>query len=210
MAEEPIRTLEIERKYDVEAGTPLPAWTNIRLIASVGEAEPRELDARYLDTAGRDLARSGIALRRRSGGPDEGWHVKISTLEGKREVRWPLDADPLDTDPVVPEAILAALAQLSPGPFLPIARIRNSRTAYSLRDAAGNEVAEFVDDRVRAVNIATGGQDEWREWEVELGPAAPVDAIGREIFFAEVDAAVAAVGGNFSASGSKLGRALSA
>ncbi|MFP3786313.1 hypothetical protein, partial [Burkholderia sp. SIMBA_024] len=65
-----------------------------------------------------------------------------------------------------------------------------------------------VDDRVRATDLRGGVQREWREWEMELGPAAPADAAGREVFFAAVERAVRAAGGRDSASGSKLARAL--
>ena len=86
--------------------------------------------------------------------------------------------------------------------------MRNDRTAYALTDADGSVVAEFVDDRVRARDERSGTETEWREWEVELGPAAPADNAGRAAFFAAVDAAVTAAGGRPAASESKLGRAL--
>ena len=40
------------------------------------------LDAVYFDTPGKDLARNRITLRRRTGGPDAGWHLKLP--EGTR------------------------------------------------------------------------------------------------------------------------------
>jgi hypothetical protein len=88
-----------------------------------------------------------------------------------------------------------------------LARIRNRRTAYALRDAAGEVIAEVVDDCVRARDERTGAESSWREWEIELGPAAPAD---HAAFFAAADALVAAVGGRVAASDSKLARALSA
>ncbi len=202
--------VEIESKYDVDDETPLPDWAALPGVTRVGEPEPRDLDARYLDTADADLARAGIAVRRRTGGPDEGWHIK-GPVEGagRTERQWPLegDIDP-DADPVVPEAIQDAVASVAAPPFTPLARVRNHRTAYSLLDAAGNEVAEFVDDRVRARDERRGVESVWREWEVELGPAGPTDDDARAAFFAAVDAAVFAAGGRHAASGSKLARAL--
>ena len=76
---EPSRTLEVERKYDVDDDTPLPDWGVIPGVDAVTDGEARALDARYFDTAGGDLARSGVALRRRTGGPDEGWHCLLYT-----------------------------------------------------------------------------------------------------------------------------------
>jgi len=202
--------VEVESKYDVDDDTPLPDWSGLPGVTRVGEPEPRDLDARYLDTAGADLARAGIAIRRRTGGPDAGWHVK-GPVEGagRTETQWPLegDIDP-DADPIVPGAIQDAVASVAVPPFTPLARLRNHRTAYALLDADGNEVAEFVDDHVRARDERRGVDSAWREWEVELGPAAPADDEARAVFFAAVDAAVFAAGGRPAASGSKLARAL--
>jgi inorganic triphosphatase YgiF len=202
--------VEVEVKYDVDADTPLPDWSQLPGVAAVGEPEPRALDARYLDTADAALARAGVAVRRRRGGPDEGWHVK-GPLEagGRRETQWPLGevADD-DADPVMPAEIQDAVSSLAQPPFTPLARVRNDRTAYALTDAGGGLVAEFVDDRVRARDERRGAESSWREWEIELGPAGPADDAGRAAFFAAVEAAVFAAGGRPAASGSKLARAL--
>lgn len=211
-ATEPTRSLEIERKYDVDAGTPLPDWRALPGIARVGEAEPRALDARYLETADGALARAATALRRRTGGPDAGWHIKQSTPEGKHETHWPLgdtgDAADSGDQPVVPAEIVAALAGIAAPPFLALARIRNARTAYALRDADGGLVAEFVDDRVEATDVRRGVTASWREWELELGSAAPTDPAARAALFAAADELVAQAGGRVAASDSKLARIL--
>ncbi|MBA8816340.1 inorganic triphosphatase YgiF [Microbacterium halimionae] len=201
---EPKRSLEIENTYDVEDSTPLPAWNLLPGVESVGEPEVRELDARYFDTADMALSHARVAIRRRTGGPDAGWHIKASAAEGRHESHWPLDEQDADSA-VVPPAVAAAAGEWAAGEFLPLARIRNSRTAYALCDANGRLVAEVVDDRVSARAERTGVETSWREWEVELGPAAPKDS---DAFFAHVDALVASVGGRAAASDSKLGRAL--
>ena len=103
----------------------------------------------------------------------------------------------------------AALAEIAAPPFVVLARIRNSRTAYELQDAAGGVVAEFVDDHVTALDVRRGISSSWREWELELGPAAPAEAPQRAALFAAADALVTAAGGRVAASESKLGRALS-
>lgn len=200
---EPSRTVEVERKYDVEVATPLPTWDAIAGVDAVTSGELRELDAQYFDTADAALSRSGVALRRRTGGPDEGWHIKGPREgDGRLELGWPLGDE--DT---VPDAVSAAIARWTTEPLTPLARIRNDRTAYLLTGSDG-VVAEFVDDRVRATDLRSGIEREWREWEMELGPAAPADALGREEFFSAVESAIFAVGGRDSASGSKLARAL--
>lgn len=200
---EPSRVIEVEVKYDVDAHTPLPVWSSIPGVRDITPGELRVLDARYFDTADAALSRAGVALRRRTGGPDEGWHVKGPRAgDGRLELGWPLD-----DDGELPEAVDATIAQWTTEPLAPLARIENNRTAYLL---AGHEgvVAEFVDDHVRATDLRSGIRREWREWEMELGPAAPADAAGRQAFFAAVDEAVFAAGGRYAATGSKLARAL--
>jgi hypothetical protein len=205
---EPSRTLEVERKYDVDASTPLPTWTAVPGVDAVTAGELRALDARYFDTAAGDLARAGVALRRRTGGPDAGWHVKGPRQgDGRLELGWPLDAGDESDGDALPQPVADAVARWGTAPFAPIARIENARTAYLLT-GPGGVVAEFVDDHVRATDLRDGTRRAWREWEVELGPAAPADGPGREAFFAAVEHAVVAAGGRESASGSKLARAL--
>ena len=198
---EPTSSLEVERKYDVDDDTPLPDWSALPGVVAVAEAEFRPLDAAYWDTARLDLAQAGMALRRRTGGPDAGWHLKGALVDGGRtELHWPL-GETAD----VPAHVLETLAQWTTQPLLPLARIENERTAYALRDVDGRTVAEFVDDHVHATDLRTGTVRTWREWEIELSAAAPVDVEG---FFAEVERAVRAAGARDAASASKLARAL--
>lgn len=198
---EPSRSVEVELKFDVDDDTPLPDWAGVPAVASVSAPELRELDARYFDTVELALGRAGYAVRRRLGGPDEGWHIKGPRIgHGRTELHWPAG-----DDETVPSALLAAVATVTDAPLLPLARILNTRTAYHLLDVAGAVVAEFVDDRVRAMDERSGTERAWREWEFELGPAAPADPT--EIF-AAAEAAVAAAGGRAAASGSKIARAL--
>lgn len=202
-ADEPSRVVEVERKYDVDADTPLPDWTDLPGVDAVSAGELRELDARYLDTADAELSRAGVALRRRTGGPDAGWHIKGPREgDGRVEIGWPLS----DGDEV-PPTVVDTLARWTTGVLLPLARIENSRTAFHLTGPDG-VVAEFVDDHVRATDLRAGVEREWREWEFELGPAAPADEAGRRALFDAVERAVSAAGGRAAASGSKLARAL--
>jgi len=197
------RSFEVERKYDVDTATPLPVWGAIPGVDAVTSGELRELDARYFDTHDAALAQSGVALRRRTGGPDEGWHIKGPREgDGRLELGWPLG-----DDETIPDAVTAVLARWTTAPLTPLARIVNSRTAYLFTGPAG-VVAEFVDDQVRTTDLRSGAARGWREWEMELGPAAPADEAGRDEFFAAVEAAIFAAGGRHAASGSKLARAL--
>ncbi|MGP6171676.1 CYTH domain-containing protein [Microbacterium sp. A204] len=200
---EPSRTFEIERKYDVGVDTPLPLWEGIPGVTAVTDGELRVLDARYFDTADVALSKAGVALRRRTGGPDAGWHIKGPREgDGRLEIGWPLG-----DDESIPDAVADTLARWSTAPLSPLARIENDRTAYLLTGDSG-VIAEFVDDRVRATDLRQNVEREWREWEVELGPAAPADAAGRDALFTAIEVVVFAAGGRTAASDSKLARAL--
>lgn len=202
MVVDPARSREIELKFDVDADTPLPDWTTLPGIAAVSSGVLRELDAWYYDDAEAALGRSGYALRRRTGGPDEGWHIKgpRGADGGRTELHWPLS---LGDD--VPLDVARHVAAESTGPFSPLARIRNARIAYDLLDADGGVVAEVADDHVSTRDERSGIERSWREWEIELGPAAPAD---HETFFAAVERAALVAGARPAASDSKLARAL--
>ncbi|BDV30367.1 CYTH domain-containing protein [Microbacterium terricola] len=201
--DEPTRSLEVELKFDVDADTPLPDFSGLPGVAAVDAAEVRELDARYFDSADAALARAGSALRRRTGGHDAGWHLKGPRIgAGRVETGWPLG-----DDETIPDAVRTETSAITESELLPLARIRNRRIAYLLRDGAGGVVAEFVDDHVDALDERTGDARSWREWEIELGPAAPAD---HDAFFAAVEAAATAAGARPAASDSKLARALGA
>ena len=89
---------EIERKYDVEAGAALPSLVTMPGVDRVEQRPPVELDAIYLDTDDLALARARITLRRRTGGGDEGWHLKLPARKDvRRELHAPLAIHNLDT-----------------------------------------------------------------------------------------------------------------
>ena len=189
-------------KFDVEVDIAVPDWTRVPGIATVGAAERRALDAVYLDTADAELGRSGYALRRRTGGPDAGWHVKGPRVgAGREELGWPLGDGGIAE---VPAPVRAAIAHITE-PLSPLARIRNDRIAYDLLDTEGGVVAEFVDDHVTARDERAGVDRAWREWEIELGPAAPED---HEPLFAAIGEIARAAGASDASSDSKLARAL--
>lgn len=205
-ADGPVRSIEVERKYDVDDAALEPDWSDLPGVASADLEEVRELDARYLDTAEMHLAQAGYALRRRSGGHDAGWHIKGPAVDGARaETGWPLGPD---ADEDAPPSVRAEVDRLTDAPLQPLARIENTRVPTALRDEDGGLIAEFVDDHVRATDLRSGTVREWREWEIELGPAAPADPDVRESLFAAIEQAVIAAGGRPAASASKLARAL--
>ena len=87
------RHLEVERKFDVGESTVSPSFEGIAAVARVEKAPVQSLDAMYFDTPAHDLARNKVTLRRRTGGTDAGWHLKLpSGPDARTEVRAPLDA----------------------------------------------------------------------------------------------------------------------
>lgn len=221
--------VEIERKYDVGDTTRMPDLTGLKaadvVVASVSDPVEHRLDALYLDSDDLALATRRTALRRRSGGRDAGWHLKTPGDEGRTERQWPLtegggsgsgtrgEAAPRGSsasETAVPGAVADAVAELIGRrvALSPVARIVNRRVAVDLLDDRGSVVAEAVDDHVDADDLRGGVTRSWREWEVELGPAAPGDRASRTALLDAVDARFAEVGVRISRSSSKLARAL--
>ncbi|AXH35721.1 CHAD domain-containing protein [Humibacter sp. BT305] len=195
---------EIERKYTVEEGTVLPDLAGVPGVARVQAEEPFGLEAVYFDTEGLDLARARIALRRRVGGADEGWHLKLPADEGRTEMQWPLTAGE-----AVPDEVLEPVRALVRDRALtPLARIATTRTITELLDQDGGVVVEVADDQVTASDVRGGEVRAWREWEAELGPAAPATRAERERLLDDLEAVLREAGATVSPSVSKLAQAL--
>ncbi|WP_424213793.1 CHAD domain-containing protein [Streptomyces sp. BI20] len=142
-------------------------------IAAVDDRGTRTLDAVYWDTPDRRLAAAGITLRRRTGGADAGWHLKLPVAPGVRDE---LHAPLADTPPPALTALLRARVRTAP--LEPLLRITTERHARLLTDAAGRALAELATDTVHA---ARGPHTaDWTEVEVELADAvdpALLDAV---------------------------------
>ena len=190
---------EVERKYDAQPGAVLPDLTEVRGVLEVGEPEVHELEAVYHDTADLALARARITLRRRTGGDDAGWHLKLPAGSGIRdEVRLPLGRT---KGP--PKQLRAAVLAFTRGERLvPVATLRTTRTVRGLLGDGGARLAEVCEDEVTAFEgSGSHSQLAWREWEVEL-----VDA--GEDLLDRVDALMESAGISQAAAPSKLARVL--
>jgi CHAD domain-containing protein len=156
---------EVERKFEVVESTVSPSFDGLSSVARVERSSAQQLDAVYFDTPGRDLAANNVTLRRRTGGADAGWHVKLPAgPDARTEVRAPLD----DGD-TVPEALLdVVLAIVRDRPLAPVARITTNRTVDTLIGPDGTALAEFCDDQVTAQAHHESPEQRWREWELEL------------------------------------------
>jgi len=191
---------EIERKYEVVEGHEVPPLTGLGDLVARGEAD---LDAEYFDTAEGDLAAHRIVLRRRSGGHDEGWHIKLPAEEGRTELHWPLAEGEAPA-----EALDVVRVHLRDRPLQLFARIHTHRTILHLVADGGVEVLEIADDRVSASDPATGVVRLWREWEVELLDGAPDSPETRAELLDRVEEQLVAAGATPAKSVSKLASAL--
>jgi CHAD domain-containing protein len=159
----PARYKEIERKFEVLSSTVSPSFDGLSVVTRVERLPTQALDAAYYDTPGFDLARNKITLRRRTGGPDEGWHLKLPAgPDARTEVRMPLT----ESDTVPEQLKDVVLAIVRDRPLAPVARISTKRNVQMLYGADGS-LAEFCDDHVTAT-AGNGDEQHWREWELEL------------------------------------------
>lgn len=206
--------LETERTYELpdRVGVPdLVAGTD-GAVASVDDLGTVQLEATYVDTGDLSLLARRVTLRRRLGGDDAGWHLKLPAHGGqagdtRREVRWPLG-----TDAEIPDEVRHAVTALALGRSLqPVVCLITARQRSVLRGSEGTPLAELCDDRVSATVLLERPAGEpgttadvvtaWREIEVELmeGDEGALDL---------VQDALLAGGAQRSAYPSKLARSL--
>ena len=176
------RHQEVERKFEPGPAVVLPSLADVDGVSAVGQPVEAQLDAVYFDTADLDLAQHGVTVRRRTGGDDAGWHLKLPEGEDARtEVRLPLGR----ATRTVPAGLLAPVrALVRDRPLTPVARVRTRRLEYSVLDIDDVVLATVCADDVQAERLrAPGGERTWREWEVELveGDRALLDRLGRRL-----------------------------
>ena len=199
--------LETEQKYDADADFVLPKLGGLPELAGRRPADPRRiyLSATYFDTEDLDLLKHKVTLRRRVGGDDEGWHLKLPVRKDTRqEVHAPLDEGASDS---LPARLTAQVEDITAGQRLrPVAILDTERTVVTLPGPSGDALVEVADDLVTATRF--GGPEAepmaWREIEVEAlsqdsGAAALLKTVGQ---------ALREAGARPSASGSKLARVL--
>ncbi|MBT2404401.1 MULTISPECIES: CYTH and CHAD domain-containing protein [unclassified Streptomyces] len=190
---------EIERKFEFTKAKAtrrgVPDLTGTAAIAAVLDQGTVDLDAVYYDTPDQRLAADGLTLRRRTGGKDAGWHLKLPVSPGVRDE---IQADLSDT---VPRSLTALLrSRIRDTGLQPQVRLLSSRRISHLLDADGALLAELSTDTVRAEREeATAG---WTEVEVELA-----DGVDPELLDA-VEKTFRKAGLRVSDAPSKLARAL--
>jgi inorganic triphosphatase YgiF len=201
--------LETEQKYDADADFVLPKLGSLPDLGGKRLAEPRRiyLSATYFDTEDLALIQHKVTLRRRVGGDDEGWHLKLPVRKDTRqELHVPLDEG---ADGSVPARLADQVKDITAGrPLRPVAVLDTERTVVTLPGPPGDPLVEVADDRVTAIRFGEPDSEPmtWREIEVEVlspgsGAAAMLEAVGT---------ALREAGARRSASGSKLARVLDA
>jgi inorganic triphosphatase YgiF len=197
--------LETEQKYDADADFVLPDLSGLDGYAKVTRPQRYYLSATYFDTEEFDLNKNRITLRRRVGGADEGWHLKLPVRKDTRqELRAPLGEGSTGT---VPARLAEQVEDVTAGrPLHPIAILDTERTVVRLTSPAGEALAEVADDRVTATQLDEPAREPmtWREIEVEAvarnsGALGLLEAAGR---------ALREAGARRSSFGSKLARLL--
>jgi CHAD domain-containing protein len=192
-------TTERERKYETADAAPPPELTGPLTeagpVVTVRDQGTTHLSAVYYDTPDERLAADGITLRRRTGGHDAGWHLKLPVASGVREeLQAPL-SDGLPTD-------MAALvrSRTRRAELRPVVTLHTERELRQLNDEAGHALAELAIDRVTAERGERAA--EWTEVEVELAADADPGLLDA------VEERLTAAGLRRSAAASKLHRAL--
>lgn len=169
--------VERERKFDLDPDQPVPRLEGVGPVAAQREPVETTLHATYFDTPGYRLARARTTLRRRTGGADEGWHLKRPTAdEAREETHLPLGSGTSTVPEPLRELVEAELGGEEPAPIVHLKTVRRS---YDLVNAEGAVLATLTDDQVSG---ETAGDvlhlDGWRELEVELAPSADPALLG--------------------------------
>ncbi len=175
----PSESVETERKFRVHGLFKLPTLSSETW--SLDEPVTSVLSASYLDTDDLRLARWKVSLRRREGGSDEGWHLKLPVEgETREELTLALTDGTLDEPPAALTDLVLSLTRAAP--LTVAATLRTERTTYGVRDPEGALLAELTDD---SVSVLDGGRTvaRFRELEVELvdGGAEVLDSLEGEL-----------------------------
>ena len=159
---------EVERKVRVDDAFDIsPVLDHLGdYRARRGPAFPMHAD--YYDTDELTLFRWRMTLRRREGGLDQGWHLKIPVAGGAAGDR---DEVRLELSEHVPARLGDIVSPLiGEKPLKAQVIVETLRTPASIVDSTGRMLAEVVDDRV-TVRLPGMPDSHFREIEVEAADA---------------------------------------
>jgi CHAD domain-containing protein len=192
---------ETERKYEAIEGLELLDPAGLLGFDTGTGPHEQDLEAVYFDTADLRLVRAGVTLRRRKGGSDAGWHLKLPMGKDSRdELRLPLGRSEAR-----PPAELVALTRVyTRGAALaPVAELNTRRRRWILAGADGQARAELADDHVTARTMGEQTTTvSWREVEVELAEHSQLKLLDR------IERRLLKAGAQHADYSSKLGRLL--
>ncbi|MBT2230766.1 CYTH and CHAD domain-containing protein [Nonomuraea sp. NEAU-A123] len=197
--------IEIEDKFDVPPDYAIP---DLSKLAEISGPKSYQLVALYYDTPDLRLATRGVTLRRRRGGNDAGWHLKLPKAKGVRqEITHPLTR----STKVVPPELAELVRAYTRGTELQVVAELDTRRTVTLLHDGRTGLIEIADDRVKGT-VFTNKPDRpdapddsrvvrWREVEAELleGDQALLAKVGKRLMKA---------GATPSAAASKLARLL--
>lgn len=194
---------EEELKFAPGADQPVPDLSGLAYEAG---GDSMQLDAVYFDSPDFRLSRAKLTLRRRTGGTDAGWHLKLPAGSARTEMH--VDLSDGDETRVPAELLAVVREEVGQVPLIPVALLSTARTTTLLAERAGGPaVAALSDDHVTAVRFARPGvaaaRSEWRELEVEL-----IEAGTGQVLLDGIAEIFAAAGIEPAAAPSKLARAL--
>ena len=180
---------ETERKYRVHGLYRLPDLVGAGAVAAVDDLGVASLDATYFDTDDLRLAREGITLRRRVGGEDEGWHLKLPVSTSgeartREEIQLPLSAGDDEDVPTDLRDLVGVLVRADG--LGPVATLRTERHSFRLATTIAGDgddgadepqpVAMLTDDVVSVLDNDGTMVARFRELELEDLPEATPDA----------------------------------
>ena len=137
---------ETERKSEAPAGLAAPRLSGLPGVTGTSGPDEQLLEAEYFDSDDLRLLRNGITLRRRRGGSDAGWHLKLlAGRDTRREIRLPLGRGRQ-----VPRQLAGLVRAYTRGaPLQPVARISTRRQRLTLLGQAGDALAEVAVDDIQ-------------------------------------------------------------
>jgi CHAD domain-containing protein len=167
-----VARVQHEREVKLDC-PPYFAVPDLSALGSVHVADTLSLDATYYDTADLRLARWGVTLRRRVGGEDDGWTLKLPEEGARTEVTLPLSAG--RTPPAELRGLATAFARGAP--LRKAVGLRTRRSPVRLAGPDGVPLVEVVVDQVTA-RSAVRGSSAWWELEVEaLSPDVDLEPV---------------------------------